>query len=112
MARFMVYNAGGLTIPVEAELSLPFYFECSTGDCGKEVVIEGKIIEVSESKFNEVLEEVIDKNPEFKAIREIKVRKYLFVGTVNGVDAILPAEAMEDFAERFIKDIGSILILR
>lgn len=60
MAKFMVYNVEGLTIPVEAELGLPFYFECSTEECGKRVVIKGKIIEVSESKFEGVLEEVIN----------------------------------------------------
>lgn len=110
--KFLIYNAAGLTVPVEAELGVPFRFECSPEECGEEVVIEGKIVEVPESSFNEVLRAVVRENPDFKPIEGIEVRKYLFVGTVNGTEVSLPAEAMSDFARRFIEGLDSIMILR
>ncbi|ASJ02274.1 hypothetical protein A3L09_02850 [Thermococcus profundus] len=112
MTKFLIYNAAGLTIPVEAEPGLPFRFECSSEECGKKVVIEGRIVEVSRSSFEEVMNEVISENSDFKPIEKIEVRRYLFVGKVNGIEAKLPAEAMADFAKRFIEGLDSIMILK
>jgi len=112
MAKFMVYNAAGLTLPVEAELGIPFNFECSEAECGKIVRMEGKILEVGENEFNRNLRNVIEENPSFRAIDAISVRKYLFFGKVNGREIILPVESMEDFAKRFIDATDSIIVLR
>jgi hypothetical protein len=112
MTKFMVYNAAGLTLPVEAELGLPFNFECSEEECGKTVRIEGKILEVEEEEFNRSLRNVIKEDPSFSAIDAISVRKYLFFGKVNGKEVILPVESMEDFAKRFIDATDSIIVLR
>ncbi len=108
----MVYNAAGLTLPVEAEVGTPFDFECSEAECGKIVRIEGKILRVEEDEFNLRLKNVIEENPSFRAIDAISVRKYLFFGKVNGREVVLPVESMEDFAKRFIDATDSIIVLR
>ncbi len=110
--KFMLYNVEGLSIPVEAEPGRPFKFNCSEEECGKSVTIKGVILPVSEDEFAVVLNATIDENPDFKAIEEIKARKYIFKGRVNGVETVLPAETFEDFAKRFIEAVDSVLLLR
>ena len=107
--KFLIYNAAGLTIPVEAEPGLFFRFDCSEEECGKRVEIEGMIVEVSEKEFDEVLRETLEKNPDFSKIAEIVVRSYVFEGKVNGEEVRLPAENLDDFAKRFMEEI---LVLR
>ncbi len=107
--KFLVYNAAGLTIPVEAEPGVPFEFHCSEEECGKRVRIEGTIVEVSEKEFDGVLEETLEKNPSFSRIAEITVRSYVFRGKVNGEEVELPAESLDDFAKRFMEEV---LVLR
>lgn len=107
--KFLVYNAAGLTIPVEAEPGLFFEFHCSEEECGKRVEIEGVIVEVSEKEFDEVLRETLEKNPSFSRIAEITVRAYIFEGKVNGEEVKLPAENLDDFAKRFMEEV---LVLR
>ena len=100
-----IYNAGGLSIPLEFTPGVPFRFECSEEECGKKVVIEGVVVEVSSSEFTEVLERVVRENPEFRRIREISSRRFIFRGKVNGKDETLPVESFEDFAERFLDEV-------
>ena len=107
--KFLIYNAAGLTIPVEAEPGIPFEFDCSEEECGKNVRIAGVIVEVSEKEFNGVLEETLEKNPGFSRIAEIAVRSYVFRGKVNGGEVELPAENLDDFAKRFMEEV---LVLR
>ncbi len=107
--KFLIYNVAGLTIPVEAEPGIPFEFECSEEECGRRVRIEGVIVEVSEKEFDGVLEETLEKNPDFSRIAEITVRSYVFRGKVNGEEVELPAESLDDFAKRFMEEV---LVLR
>ncbi|ASJ00168.1 hypothetical protein A3K92_01030 [Thermococcus gorgonarius] len=111
MAKFMVYNTAGLTLPVEAKVGSPFYFECPEEECGKKVVLEGIIIEVSEAEFNKALESTIEEDPNFKPIEKIEVRKYVFRGRVNGKEVELPAESLVDFAKRFIENQNNLILL-
>jgi hypothetical protein len=104
-----VYNAAGLTIPLEFTPGVPFRFECSEDECGKQVLLEGVIEEVSENEFTKILEETIQKNPFFERIREIHSRKFIFRGRVNGEEVALPVESFQDFAQRFL---GEVLILK
>jgi len=110
--KFMLYNVEGLSVPVEAEPGRPFKFTCSAEECGKELIVEGIILQVSEEEFAVVLNSVVDENPDFKSILGIKVRKYVFKGKVNGSEAVLPAESFEDFAKRFLEAMDSVLVLR
>lgn len=48
-------------------------------------------------------------SPDFKKIKEITARRYVFRGKVNGKEVELPVESFEDFAKRFL---GEILILK
>ncbi len=100
-----VYNAGGLSIPIEFTPGVPFKFECPEELCGKRVVLEGVVVEVDSTEFTEVLERTVKENPEFKKILEITSRRYLFKGKVNGSDATLPVESFEDFAKRFLEEV-------
>jgi hypothetical protein len=112
MRKFMIYNAEGLTIPVEAELGVPFYFDCPEEECGKRVVIEGRIRAVSLDEFDSVVENVIREDPSFRSIENITVRKYVFEGRVNGRGVVLPAESLEDFAKRFVESLDTLIVLR
>ncbi|WP_297500444.1 hypothetical protein [Thermococcus sp.] len=100
-----IYNAGGLSIPLEFTPGVPFKFECTEEECGRRVVIEGVVIEVSSREFTEVLEKVVRENPDFKRIQEINARRFIFKGRVNGKEADLPVESFEDFAERFLDEV-------
>jgi len=107
--KFLIYNAAGLTLPVEAEIGREFRFRCRVEECGKEVELEGRIIGVDEEEFNRVLGEVLQKNPSFSRIQEITSRKLVFEGKVNGETVKLPVESFDDFAERFMDEV---LVLR
>ena len=100
-----IYNAEGLSLPVEFTPGVPFKFECREDECGKRVVVEGVIVEVDSSKFTEVLEKTIEDNSDFERIREISSRRYVFRGKVNGKDVELPVESFEDFAKRFLEEV-------
>lgn len=100
-----VYNAEGLSLPIEFTPGVPFKFECTEEECGKKIVLEGTVVEVDSTEFSRVLEEVVQDNPEFKKIREITVRKYVFRGKVNGREVELPVESFEDFARRFLEEV-------
>ncbi len=110
--RFMVYNVEGLTIPVDAEPGVPFTFHCPAEECGRELNMEGEIVGVFREEFDRVLKDTISSNPNFEPISGISVRKYVFRGTVNGIRVELPAESVEDFAQRFVESSGSFIILR
>ncbi|NJE09692.1 hypothetical protein [Thermococcus sp. MAR1] len=107
--KVFIYNADGLTIPVEVELGLPFKFVCSEEECGRKVVIEGVVRLANEEEFTEVLESTIAKNSDFKKIREITARMLVFEGRVNGKEVKLPVESFDDFAKRFLDEV---LVLR
>ncbi|NJE05990.1 hypothetical protein E3E36_07510 [Thermococcus sp. M36] len=107
--KVFIYNVDGLTVPVEAEPGLRFRFQCSSEECGKEILIEGVIMQVDEEEFTEVLERTIEENRDFKKIREITSRRLVFEGKVNGKHVKLPAESFEDFAKRFLNEV---LVLR
>ncbi|WP_335755192.1 hypothetical protein [Thermococcus gorgonarius] len=96
---------------MEAKVGSPFYFECPEEECGKKVVLEGIIIEVSEAEFNKALESTIEEDPNFKPIEKIEVRKYVFRGRVNGKEVELPAESLVDFAKRFIENQNNLILL-
>ncbi|MBP1911926.1 hypothetical protein [Thermococcus stetteri] len=100
-----IYNAAGLSIPVEFTPGVPFRFECPEEDCGKSVVIEGVVEEVNEAEFTRVLEATIRENPAFGKIREITSRRFVFRGKVNGKEVALPVESFQDFTERFLKEV-------
>lgn len=100
-----IYNAGGLSIPVEFTPGVPFKFECPKDECGRRVVLEGIVVEVDSAEFTEVLERTVKENPDFKRILEITSRRYLFKGKVNGKEVILPVESFEDFAKRFLEEV-------
>ncbi|WP_054841231.1 hypothetical protein [Thermococcus peptonophilus] len=101
-----VYNAAGLSVPVEFTPGVPFRFECSEEDCGKIVVIEGVIEEVDEVEFTKVLEETIKENPSFSKLREITSRRFVFRGKVNEREVTLPpVESFQDFTERFLREV-------
>ncbi len=103
--KFFVYNAAGLTIPVDAEPGLPFKFHCSEEECGKVVVIEGIIRNASEEEFNRAVKEVVDTNPSFAKIEEVAERAWVFDGKVNGKDVVLPVESFDGFAKRFLDEV-------
>ncbi|WP_457752094.1 hypothetical protein [Thermococcus sp.] len=107
--KFLIYNAAGLTIPVEAEPGVFFEFECSEEECGKRVKIEGVIAEVSEKEFDHILNQTLETNPGFSKISEITARNYVFKGRINGKDVELSAENLDDFAKRFMDEV---LVLR
>ncbi|AIU69807.1 hypothetical protein TEU_05365 [Thermococcus eurythermalis] len=100
-----VYNAEGLSLPIEFTPGVPFKFECTEEECGKKIVLEGTVVEVESTEFSRVLEEVVRDNPEFKKIEEITARKYVFRGKVNGREVELPVESFEDFARRFLEEV-------
>lgn len=100
-----IYNAEGLSLPIEFAPGVPFKFKCSEEECGKTVVIEGIVVEVGEEEFTKVLERTIRKNPDFRKIREITSRRYVFRGKVNWKEVELPVESFEDFAKRFLEDV-------
>ncbi|WP_456422203.1 hypothetical protein [Thermococcus sp.] len=100
-----IYNAGGLSLPIEFAPGVPFRFKCNEENCGKEIVIEGVVVEVEEDEFTKVLERTIRENPEFEKIREITSRRYVFRGKVNGREVELPVESFEDFAKRFLDEV-------
>lgn len=112
MPKFMIYNADGLTIPVEADLGVPFYFDCSEEECGKRVVIEGVIKVVSLQEFDLAVERTIKEDSSFRPIENIEVRKYVFEGKVNGKEVELPVESLEDFARRFVESLDTLIVLR
>ena len=103
--KVFIYNADGLTVPVEVEPGLPFKFRCTEEECGKEVVIEGVVRHADEAEFTEVLESTVRDNPDFKKIREIAARNLIFEGRVNGKDVVLPVESFDDFAKRFLDEV-------
>lgn len=100
-----IYNAEGLSLPIEFAPGVPFKFECDENECGKRVVIEGVVVEVDSDEFTRVLEETVRESPDFKKIREITARRYVFRGKVNGRDVELPVESFEDFARRFLDEV-------
>jgi len=100
-----IYNAEGLSLPIEFAPGVPFRFKCNKKDCGKRIVIEGVVVEVREEEFTKVLERTIRENPEFEKIREITSRRYVFRGKVNGREVELPVESLEDFAKRFFEEV-------
>nr|WP_297419809.1 hypothetical protein [Thermococcus sp.] len=103
--KVFIYNADGLTIPVEVEPGLPFKFRCSKEECGREIVIEGVVRHVEEGEFTGVLEETVKANPDFGKIREITSRNLIFEGIVNGKEITLPVESFDDFAKRFLDEV-------
>jgi len=107
--KVFIYNADGLTIPVEVEPGLPFKFICTEEECGKEVVIEGVVRHAEEAEFTRVLKDTISENPDFKKIVEITARTLIFEGKVNEKEVILPVESFDDFAKRFLDEV---LVLR
>ena len=100
-----IYNAGGLSLPIDFVPGVPFKFECSEEECGKRVVIEGVVFEVDGDEFTKVLEKTVRNSPDFEKIREITARRYVFRGKVNGKDVELPVESFEDFAKRFLDEV-------
>ncbi|AFL94787.1 hypothetical protein CL1_0580 [Thermococcus cleftensis] len=107
--RVFIYNAAGLTVPVEVEPGLPFKFTCTEEECGRKIVIEGVVRPASEEEFTRVLEKTVKENSDFEKIREITARKLVFEGKVNGKEVLLPVESFEDFARRFLEEV---LVLR
>ena len=107
--KVFIYNADGLTIPVEVEPGLPFKFICTEEECGKEVVIEGVVRHAEEAEFTRVLKDTISESPDFKKIVEITARTLIFEGKVNEKEVILPVESFDDFAKRFLDEV---LVLR
>ena len=103
--KVFIYNADGLTIPVEVEPGLPFKFRCDEEECGKVVVIEGVVRHADEGEFNKILEETVEENPDFAKIREIAARNLIFEGKVNGREVLLPVESFDDFAKRFLDEV-------
>ncbi|QDA30807.1 hypothetical protein FH039_03145 [Thermococcus indicus] len=107
--KVFIYNADGLTIPVEVEPGLPFKFTCTEEECGREVVMEGVVRYADEAEFTRVLRDTIAENPDFKKILEITARNLIFEGKVNGREVVLPVESFDDFAKRFLDEV---LVLR
>ncbi|WP_456368965.1 hypothetical protein [Thermococcus sp.] len=101
----IIYNVEGISIPVEFTPGIPFRFQCSSNDCGKNIVLEGIIIEAKEEEFTKVLEAIISNDPSFEKIRDIRSRKFLFKGRVNGKDVVLPVESLQDLVDRFLDEI-------
>ena len=100
-----IYNAEGLSLPIEFAPGVPFKFECGEEDCGKKIVIEGVVVEVDSDEFTKVLERTVSDNGDFEKIREITARRYVFRGKVNGKEVELPVESFEDFAKRFLDEV-------
>ena len=103
--KVFIYNADGLTLPVEVEPGLPFKFRCTEEECGKEIVIEGVVRHANEDEFTRALENTVKNNPDFKKIMEITARKFIFEGKVNGKEVTLPVESFDDFAKRFLDEV-------
>ncbi|AHL23797.1 hypothetical protein [Thermococcus nautili] len=100
-----IYNAEGLSLPIEFAPGVPFKFECGEEECGKRVVIEGVVVKVDSDEFTRVLERTVEDSPDFKKILEITARRYVFRGKVNGKEVELPVESFEDFAKRFLDEV-------
>ncbi|WP_366078592.1 hypothetical protein [Thermococcus sp.] len=103
--KVFIYNADGLTIPVEVKPGLPFRFHCEEEEWGKAVVIEGVVKHTNEEEFTKILEETVEENPDFAKIREIAVRNLIFEGKVNGREVLLPVESLEDFSRRLLNEV-------
>jgi hypothetical protein len=100
-----IYNAGGISVPIEFTPGVPFHFECDEEECGKRLVIEGIVVEVTAPEFTKVLKRIVKENPDFKGILGITSRKLLFRGEVNGEEVTLPVESFDDFAKRFLDEV-------
>ncbi|MBO8173628.1 MAG: hypothetical protein H0Z18_00055 [Thermococcus sp.] len=103
MGRFLVYNAEGKSLVVDANIGENFSFYCSKEECGTEIIIEGIIRHSSFEEFIKVRNNVIDQNYEFKVLRNVLPKEpMIFEGTVNGKKVKLPVEKLDEVAKRFI----------
>lgn len=103
MERFLIYNAEGKSLVVDAEIGKPFYFCCPEEECGLMIILEGVIRYASFKEFTKVRDETVMQNKEFKVLeRIIPKQPIIFEGSVNGRQVKLPVERLEDVAERFI----------
>lgn len=101
---FIIYNVLGMSIPVDAREGAPFNFHCSEEECGKEIVLQGVIKRVSGEEFRRVLKATIEESRVFAGLEEIH-GSFIFEGRVNGENVKLPAESMEEFTKRFMREV-------
>ncbi|NJE07358.1 hypothetical protein E3E31_02195 [Thermococcus sp. M39] len=103
MGRFLVYNAEGKSLVVDANIGERFSFYCSEEECGTEIIIEGIIRHATFEEFIKVRNNVIEQNEEFKVLGNVIPKEpMIFEGTVNGKKVELPAEKLDEVAKRFI----------
>ncbi|AHF79740.1 hypothetical protein [Thermococcus paralvinellae] len=103
MGRFLVYNAGGKSLVVDANIGERFSFYCSEEECGIEIVIEGTIRHATFEEFIKVRNNVIEQNEDFRVLEDvIPEEPMIFKGIVNGKEVELPVEKLEEVAKRFI----------
>ncbi len=99
---FIIYNVQGISILVDAEVGLPFKFYCPAEECGEEIRVQGVIIKASADEFKKVLNETTEDT----AFSELKITSpFIFKGKVNGKEVKLPAESIEHFTKRFMKEV-------
>ncbi|GAB6102705.1 hypothetical protein JCM16138_19280 [Thermococcus atlanticus] len=101
---FIIYNVLGMSIPVDAEEGTLFTLHCPEEECGKEIMLRGTIKRVSGEEFRRVLKAAIEGNSVFAGLEDIH-GSFIFEGSVNGENVKLPAESMEEFTERFMKEV-------
>lgn len=103
MGRFLIYNAEGKSLIVDANIGERFSFYCSEEECGTEVVIEGIIRRATFEEFIKVRNNVVEQNEEFKVLENVLPKEpMIFEGMLNGRKVELLAEKLDEVAKRFI----------
>ncbi|ALM74289.1 hypothetical protein TBCH5v1_0313 [Thermococcus barophilus] len=103
MGRFLVYNAEGRSLVIDANIGERFSFYCPKEECETEIVIEGVIRHATFDEFVRVRDHIIEQNKEFKVLRDVLPKEpVIFEGTVNGKKVKLPVEKLDEAAKRFI----------
>ncbi len=97
---FIIYNVQGISIIVDAEVGRPFEFYCPIEECGQEIKMQGVIIKTSMEEFKRIL------NVTPKVFSELEISSpFIFKGKINGKETKLPAESIENFTKRFMKEV-------
>ncbi len=103
MGRFLIYNAEGRTLVIDANIGERFSFYCPKEECETEIVIEGVIRHATFDEFVRVRDRTIGQNKEFKVLKDVFPKELvIFEGTVNGKKVKLPVEKLDEAAKRFI----------
>ncbi len=100
--EFIIYGMAGKSIVVDVELNEPF-----------EVHTEGidlrGVVESNGDEFEHAAEALKSMRAEFRIVDDIELREFVFRGEINGDHDTLPAEPLDEFARRFLRNNALIL---